>query len=140
MAAFGTSTAALAGAQNQVKSSPDGAPDGKGGSSGAVQKKSSGMTGTEGVTKMVAEFAVRTRYEDIPANVIELGKKSILDALGLALVGPVDDSGKIVRAYLEEMKFGNNEATVIGTSMKVPAQFAAFANGIGIHSEDYDDT
>ena len=98
------------------------------------------MTGTEGVTKMVAEFAVRTRYEDIPADVIELGKKSILDALGLALVGPVDDSGKIVRAYLEEMKFGNNESTVIGTSMKVPAQFAAFANGIGIHSEDYDDT
>ena len=98
------------------------------------------MTGTEGVTREVAEFAVRTRYEDIPADVIELGKKSILDALGLALVGPVDDSGKIVRAYLEEMKFGNHESTVIGTSMKVPAQFAAFANGIGIHSEDYDDT
>ena len=89
---------------------------------------------------MVAEFAVKTRYEDIPADVIELGKKSILDALGLALVGPVDDSGKIVRAYLEEMEFGNHEATVIGTSMRVPAQFAAFANGIAVHAEDYDDT
>lgn len=135
MAAFGTSTAALAGAQSQVKSAPEGES-----AKGGRPKKSSGMTGTEGVTKMVAEFAVRTRYEDIPANVIELGKKSILDALGLALVGPVDDSGKIVKAYLEEMKFGNHESTVIGTSMKVPAQFAAFANGIGIHSEDYDDT
>jgi 2-methylcitrate dehydratase PrpD len=117
MAALGAGAAALASGQNR-----------------------SGTTGTEGVTQRVAEFAVRTRYEDLPAEVIELGKKSILDALGLALVGPLDDSGRIVRAYLEAMKFGNTESSVIGTSLRVPAQFAAFANGIAIHSEDYDDT
>jgi len=132
MAALGSGAAALAAAQTQARSAAEG--------NGTGTKKSSGMTGNEGVTKMVAEFAVRTRYEDIPSDVIELGKKSILDALGLALVGPVDDSGKIVKAYLESMKFGNNESTVIGTSLRVPAQFAAFANGVGVHSEDYDDT
>jgi 2-methylcitrate dehydratase PrpD len=136
MAAFGTSTAAaLAGGQNQARSAPEGES-----AKGAIQKRSSGMTGNEGVTRAVAEFAVRTRYEDIPANVIELGKKSILDALGLALVGSIDDSGEVVKSYLESMKFGNNESTVIGTSLRVPAQFAAFANGIAIHAEDYDDT
>ena len=112
MGALGAGSAAFASAQSQTLSAPEETPK--------SAAKSSGMTGNEGVTKMVAEFAVKTRFEDIPADVIELGKKSILDALGLALVGPVDDSGKIVKAYLEEMKFGNNESTVIGTSvMKV---------------------
>ncbi|MBI4207062.1 MAG: MmgE/PrpD family protein, partial [Betaproteobacteria bacterium] len=31
-------------------------------------------------------------------------------------------------------------STVIGSSMKQPARFAAFANGIAIHADDYDDT
>lgn len=85
---------------------------------------------------MAAEFAVRLRSEDIPADVIDLAKKSILDALGLALAAAVDDAGKIVQAYLEEMKFGNRESTVIGTQLRVPAEFAAFANGVSIHAQD----
>jgi len=36
---------------------------------------------------MSAEFVWQTKYEDIPGEVIELGKKSILDGLGLALAG-----------------------------------------------------
>ncbi|HEV2199415.1 MAG TPA: MmgE/PrpD family protein [Bryobacteraceae bacterium] len=144
-AGLGTGAAMLARGQNQSPPAAQGeGAKGDDSKKSSGQKssgqKSSGMTGNEGVTKQVAEFAVRTRYEDIPPEVIELGKKSILDALGLALVGPIDDSGKIVRSYLESMKFGNAESTVIGTPMKAPAQFAAFANGVGIHSEDYDGT
>src|SRR6059058_1583309 len=40
---------------------------------------------TPGLTEYVGRFVVNTTYEDIPADVIELGKKSILDGLGLAL-------------------------------------------------------
>jgi 2-methylcitrate dehydratase PrpD len=32
------------------------------------------------------------------------------------------------------------QATVIGSSLKAPVRFAAFANGVGIHADDYDDT
>ena len=42
---------------------------------------------TEPVTDYVARFIVNTRYEDIPSDVIELARKSILDGLGLALCG-----------------------------------------------------
>jgi len=35
-----------------------------------------------GVTDYVAAFVETTKYDDIPADVIELGKKSILDGLG----------------------------------------------------------
>src|ERR1700724_208544 len=39
------------------------------------------------VTKYVSDFAVNAKYSDVPSDVVELGKKSILDSLGLALAG-----------------------------------------------------
>ena len=32
------------------------------------------------------------------------------------------------------------EASVIGTDLKTSGRFAAFANGVGIHADDFDDT
>src|SRR6266568_3829759 len=55
-----------------------------------------------GLTKYVGEFVVRAKYDDIPANVIELGKKSILDGLGLALAGSRAESGPISRKFVEQ--------------------------------------
>ena len=46
------------------------------------------------VTNYVAEFIVNTRYTDLPPEVIELAKKSILDGIGLALSGSVAKSGR----------------------------------------------
>ena len=93
------------------------------------------------VTAQVAEFIVNTRSRDIPAEVMRLGKRSILDGLGLALAGNAAESGRIVRTYLKKLGFtGDRGCTVIGTDMKLPARFAAFANGIAIHADDYDDT
>src|SRR5258706_11588041 len=40
-----------------------------------------------GLTKYVSEFIVNTKYEDIPENVIAIGKKPILDGFGLSLAG-----------------------------------------------------
>src|SRR5215472_12617512 len=92
-----------------------------------------------GLTKATAEFIVNTRYEDIPADVIELGKKSILDGFGLSLAGSASVMGPLVRKYVES--FGmSGSASVIGTSMKAHPRFAAFANGVSIHADDYDDT
>jgi 2-methylcitrate dehydratase PrpD len=92
-------------------------------------------------TQQVAEFVSRTRPGDIPADVLEIGRKSILDGLGLALAGSVAESGTIVTGYLADLCYGTRgECTVLGTSLKVPARFAAFANGIAVHADDYDDT
>ena len=40
------------------------------------------------LTKYVAEFVVDTKFEDLSAEVVELGKKHILDGFGLALSDP----------------------------------------------------
>ena len=94
----------------------------------------------EGLTREVTAFIVNTAYNDIPSDVIELGRKSILDGLGLALAGSVAETGPIAREYLKAQGLARGAATVIGSAMKTPTRFAAFANGIGIHADDYDDT
>lgn len=93
----------------------------------------------EGLTRHVAQFVTETRYEDLSEELLQLGKKSILDGLGLALAGSVAKSGELVRRYLTNQG-ANGPATVIGSSLKVQQRFAAFANGVGIHADDFDDT
>jgi len=93
------------------------------------------------LTAYVAEFIVRTRASDIPADVMRLGKRSILDGIGLALAGSVAESGHLVRKHLQSLGCATSKgSTVIGSRMKLPARFAAFANGVAIHADDYDDT
>src|ERR1700747_3420181 len=76
---------------------------------------------TPGLTQYVAEFVVRTKYADIPGNVIELGKKSILDGLGLALAGSRAESGPISRKFVEQSGACLGKSTVIGTAQKTSA-------------------
>src|ERR1700719_4631114 len=94
---------------------------------------------TPGLTQYVGQFVLQTKYANIPAEVIDLGKKSILDGFGLALAGSRAESGPISRKYIEQCG-GNGKATVIGTAMKTSPRFAALLNGISIHADDFDDT
>jgi 2-methylcitrate dehydratase PrpD len=96
--------------------------------------------GAGSLTAYVAEFIASTNYSDIPTEVMHLGKKSILDGLGLALAGSVAKSGDLVRRHLQGLGCAGGTASVIGTGLRVPARFAAFANGTAIHADDYDDT
>jgi len=93
----------------------------------------------EGLTREVCGFIAGTEYEDLPEELLELGRKSILDGLGLALSGSVASSGRLVQDYLSSQNIAG-DATVIGTPLRVSPRFAAFANGISMHADDYDDT
>jgi 2-methylcitrate dehydratase PrpD len=97
-------------------------------------------SGTEDLTLYVAEWVCGTSFRDLPENVISLGKKSILDGLGLALSGGATTCGGMVRQHFSDLNLGAGPATVIGTNLKIAPRFAAFANGVAIHADDYDDT
>jgi 2-methylcitrate dehydratase PrpD len=99
----------------------------------------SGDAGT-GLTHEVAAFVRETELDQLPEVVVANGKKSILDGLGLALSGSVAKSGEYVRRHLDDIGAAGGTATVIGSDRKVAPRFAAFANGVGIHADDYDDT
>jgi 2-methylcitrate dehydratase PrpD len=92
------------------------------------------------LTRYVAAFIAGTKFDDLPSDVVALGKKSILDGIGLALSGAVARSGELVRRHLDSLNLSAGPATVIGGNRKVAPRFAAFANGVGIHADDYDDT
>src|SRR6266852_4506366 len=93
-----------------------------------------------GLTEYVGKFVWQTKYEDIPGEVIELGKKSILDGLGLALAGSKAQSGALCRKYLETIGVCDGKSTIIGSGRKTSPRFAAFVNGVSIHADDFDDT
>jgi len=93
-----------------------------------------------GLTDYVGRFVATTKYEDIPDGVIELGKKSILDGLGLALAGSMAQTGTLCRQYVENLGIGGGKSTIVGSARKTSPRFAAFVNGVSIHADDFDDT
>ncbi len=51
-----------------------------------------------GAAALLSKPSLDTKYDDIPPEVIALGKKSILDGFGLALAGSLAESGPISRS------------------------------------------
>jgi 2-methylcitrate dehydratase PrpD len=94
---------------------------------------------TRALTQYVAQFAAGINESDIPPEVQQLGKKSILDALGVALSGSISEPAHVLNAYLEDLGCVG-QATVLGTSIELAPRFAALANGTAMHADDYDDT
>jgi 2-methylcitrate dehydratase PrpD len=95
---------------------------------------------TPGLTAYVGRFVTTMTYEQIPEEAIELGKKSILDGLGLALAGSRAETGSISRKYVQQIGVCNGKATIIGSAQRTSPRFAALVNGISIHADDFDDT
>ena len=92
------------------------------------------------LTAMVADFCASTRYEDLPAEVVSLGRKSILDCLATAVSGSVSPACRIMQRYVSDLGCPSRTATVIGTDLRFPPRFAALANGTAMHADDFDDT
>ena len=92
-----------------------------------------------GLTQEVANFVARTRYRDIPQEVVRLAQGFILDGLGVALAGSTEEGSRIVQTHIRQMA-GKGEAAVLGTALRAPAPKAALANGVAGHAMDYDDT
>src|SRR5262245_17959267 len=93
------------------------------------------------LTAYVADFIVATDAASIPGDVAHLAKRSVLDGIGLAFAGAASETGRIARRYLASMSCSESDgSTVIGSDQRLPARLAAFANGLAIHADDYDDT
>jgi 2-methylcitrate dehydratase PrpD len=86
----------------------------------------------------LAEFACSLGFDDLPEEVIRRAKDVILDTLGAAIYG----SGKAwSRALIElaEEASGKAEASIWGTSIRVPAVVAGLVNGTASHGFELDD-
>ena len=97
------------------------------------------MEAAMGATARLAEFVVKSRWEDLPAAAIERAKDAILDTIGVTLAGSVAAPARIVRG-LAEAEGGAPRCAVVGTRMRTGAVWAALANGTAGHALDFDDT
>lgn len=93
------------------------------------------------VTRELTEIIVGTRFEDLPAEVIEVAREVCLDGLGVIVAGAREPLG-IGRITLEYTRLlgGTPESTVIAGRLKTSAPNAAYANGTMCHALDFDNT
>ncbi|OGQ48733.1 MAG: hypothetical protein A3I10_05100 [Deltaproteobacteria bacterium RIFCSPLOWO2_02_FULL_57_26] len=92
-----------------------------------------------GLTEEVVNFVHKTRYKDIPPEIIRLAQGFVLDGLGVMLAGSTERGSHIIQTYIRRLG-GRGESTVIASGFLVPAARAALANGVAGHAMDYDDT
>ena len=91
------------------------------------------------LTAYVAQFIRKSTLADAPPDVVHLAKRSILDGIGLALAGSRSAAGRIAQDHVREQSC-HEVASVLGTPLRTIPRFAAFANGLAMHADDYDDT
>ena len=93
----------------------------------------------EPLAQQLASFAAGTTYDDLPQDVVESVKMRVMDTLGIAVAAAPLDTSRASRRWAKEQG-GVQAASAVGVEQRLPANLAAFVNGVLAHSLDYDDT
>jgi 2-methylcitrate dehydratase PrpD len=91
------------------------------------------------VVQRLAGLAADTRANGLPEGLREDVARRVLDLLGNSLAATGEVSASAVTAVVRGWG-GPEDATAIGTGLRVPAAAAALVNGTLAHSLDFDDT
>ncbi len=89
-------------------------------------------------TERAVNFICETDGASIPDDVRELGRRALLDTIGVTLAGSTEPTARLFREMLE-MEGCNGRATVLGTPTRTTLAGAALANGTAGHALDFDD-
>jgi 2-methylcitrate dehydratase PrpD len=97
-------------------------------------------TDAKGLTEEIADFVETVRFDDFPHEVQHVGKRCIVDGMGVILAGINEPCTHIVRDYALSVQ-GREESSLLGqTEKRAPAHLAALVNGTSGHAMDWDDT
>lgn len=90
-------------------------------------------------TELLAAYAAKLKYEDLPSHTVEMAKKCILDWAGVCIRGSQEEPIRILQEVVAADP-GKGAATVCTDRPLVagPAE-AALLNGAASHSLDFDD-
>lgn len=91
------------------------------------------------LTQQLASFVINTRESDVPPDVLDGARDALVDTLGCALAGSLDEGSEIAQRWVRETG-ARAQATVIGTQLSTSPAEAAFANGLASHALDFDDS
>lgn len=91
------------------------------------------------IAATLGQFAAGVRFEALPRETVDSIQHRVLDIAGLCLAAhPLETSPMAVN--LARSWGGEPECSVIGSPLRLPANSAAFVNGVLAHSLDFDDT
>ncbi len=90
-------------------------------------------------TEFLAEYATRLRFDQLPAEVVHDTKRKLIDTLGCA-IGAFDEAPCRIARALARRSVGNPPARVFGTQEMSTPEHAAFANGVMVRVQDYNDS
>jgi 2-methylcitrate dehydratase PrpD len=92
----------------------------------------------ENATRDLARFGALLRFDQIPREVVERMKSSVLDSLGCCILGATLPWTRKV-AELADMEGARPVASMIGLGRKTSAALAALVNGTAGHAFELDD-
>jgi len=90
------------------------------------------------IAETLADYAVRLRYEDLPADVVRTAKRTILDTIGCAIGGYQAGPSQIAIKLAAGVS-ATPGATVFCSGIKTSQERAVFANGVMIRYLDFND-
>uniref|UniRef100_A0A8C6QZH6 Cis-aconitate decarboxylase n=1 Tax=Nannospalax galili TaxID=1026970 RepID=A0A8C6QZH6_NANGA len=92
------------------------------------------------VTESFATMIHGLKVDHLTDHVLQRSKRMILDALGVGFLGTSTEVFHKVSQY-SKIYSSNTSSTVWGRpDFRLPPTYAAFVNGVAIHSMDFDDT
>lgn len=92
------------------------------------------------ITTQAVEFVDRLRYEDIPREALKIGRRCILDGLGVMIAGAAEETTHVLIGEARSQG-GRKDALLLGAGrIKVPMTMAARVLGAAGHAHDWDDT
>lgn len=94
----------------------------------------------QGATAAITRFISTTSLASMPADVVHMGKRCLIDGFGVILAGSTVRGSAIVREYIRATT-DRKEGTALGPEkLMSTAALAALANGASGHAMDFDDT
>lgn len=91
------------------------------------------------LAEQLAAFAAGTSFDDLPDDVVASVKMRVLDTLGITAAAACLETSRAARRWAAAQG-GAAAASGVGVEHRLPANLAAFVNGVLAHSLDYDDT
>lgn len=91
-------------------------------------------------SRVLAEFVVESKFDDVPREMVEKMQRHILDSVGAGVAGAISKEVHILRKTLEEAGEGSGKAVLWGGGASMSPLNAALVNGTASHAFELDDT
>ena len=105
----------------------------------AAAESGGGQIGkAEGQTQTAAEFSSKLRFEDIPVDVVQIAKASIIDSLATQIYGAQLPWSKMIAHYVMANQCGGKSRIMGMRNALTSAPYAALCNGAFAHAFELD--